>query len=59
MLWMKEELAVGSPIDVVIESKTDPDPISIHMRVVRTEETPYEAYIGYGCKVEMIVSDAA
>ena len=59
MLWLKEELAVGSSIDILIESKTDPDPMNVHMRVVRSEKTPYEDYIGYGCKLEMTVSDAA
>lgn len=59
MLWMKEELAVGSLIDVLMESRDDHDPVNVHMRIVRTEKTSDDDYTGYGCKLEMTVSEAA
>ena len=57
MLWLKEDISVGNLLDVLVESKDDSYPINMHMRIVRTEETPYEDYIGYGCKLEMTISE--
>lgn len=59
MLWLKEEIAVGSLLDVLMESKDDSDPVSMRMRVVRIEEAQYKDYTGYGCKLEMAVTGLA
>ena len=59
MLWLKEDISVGNLLEVLMESKDDPHSINMHMRVVRVEETPYEDYKGYACKLEMVVSVAA
>lgn len=57
LLWLSEELAVGSSLDVQMRPYDMPEHVFMH--VVRTEETNREGYRGYGCKVEMTLSEAA
>ena len=57
LLWISEEIALGGKVEFLMESEHDANPAHIHMRVVRTEETPYRNLTGYGCKLEMMVSE--
>lgn len=56
MLWLDEDVAVGSRIEVLMQSEYDPEPVQMHMRVVRHESSQREGYYGYGCELEMTVS---
>ena len=53
LLWLKEDLAVGSRIELLTGSLGDG--LQAYMRVVRTEDANSEGYAGYGCRVEMKV----
>ena len=57
LLWLAEKYPVGSSLDVLI--RTDERLDHIYMRVVRAGETNHTGYTGYGCKVEMTLSEAA
>ena len=57
LLWLKEDLAVGSGLELRMESNGEQQ--YVYMRMVRTEETNRAGYMGYGCKVDMIISEAA
>lgn len=59
LLWISEDIAVGGKLEFLMETDQDASPAHIHMRVVRVEETPYEYLTGYGCKLEMMVSESA
>lgn len=57
LLWLAEKYPVGSSLDVLI--RTDERLDHVYMRVVRTGETNHTGYTGYGCKVEMTLTEAA
>lgn len=57
MLWLDEELDMGVHVEIVMQSEYDPEPVHMHMHVVRTEDVPREGYLGYGCELEMSVSE--
>ena len=57
LLWLKGEYPVGSSFDVL--TRADDILEHVYVRVVRTEETNRPGYKGYGCKVEMTLSEAA
>jgi hypothetical protein len=57
LLWLKEEFAVGSNIEILMQSHDKPE--HVHMRVVRTEKTSRKGYTGYGCRVEMTLSETS
>ncbi len=57
MLWLKTDITAGKTLE--IRSDHDFNPVNMHMRVVRTERTPYESLVGYGCKLEIMVSEVA
>lgn len=55
LLWLKEDFSVGCNLELLVGSNDRPE--HVHMRVVRTEETNCEGYKGYGCRVEMRISE--
>ena len=57
LLWLKEDLSIGSNLEVLMLSDNYSE--HVHMNVVRTEETNRDGYTGYGCKIEMRISEAA
>ena len=57
LLWLAGQYPVGSNFDVLM--RTDDRLEHVFVRVVRTEETSHLGYTGYGCKVEMTLSEAA
>lgn len=54
-LLLKEDLAVGSKLELVVGSHNKLE--HVYMRVARIEETDHEGYTGYGCRIEMKVSE--
>ena len=57
MLWLrKTDITVGKTLDMRFGN--DLNPVHMRMRVMRIEKTPHESLIGYGCKLEMMVSEA-
>lgn len=54
MLWLMEDLAIGSPIEVVMQSEYDPKPVHMHMHVKRIEKSKREGYSGYGCSLDPV-----
>ncbi len=57
MLWLNENIAMSSKIEVVMQSGYDPEPVHIYMHVARTESAQREGYTGYGCELEMTVTE--
>jgi len=57
LLWLAGEYPVGSSFDVL--TRADDRLEHVYVRVVRREETNRPGYKGYGCKVEMTLSEAA
>lgn len=57
LLWLTEDFAIGSNLDVLMLSHDQPE--HVHMCVVRTEETNRKGYTGYGCRVEMRISETS
>ncbi len=57
MLWLNEDIAIDSSIEVLMQSEYDPEPVQMHMRVVRKQSSQREGYTGYGCELEMTVSE--
>lgn len=58
MLWLKENIGLSDKIEVLMQSEYDPEPVQMHMSVVRTEESPREGFNGYGCHLEMTVGES-
>ena len=57
LLWLSEDFAVNSSLEVLIRSHEETE--HVHMRVVRTEETNRKGYTGYGCRIEMTISETS
>ncbi len=57
MLWLDEDLDLGTKIEIVMKSEYDPEPVHMHMHLVRAEDEIREGYKGYGCELEMAVSE--
>ena len=58
MLWLNEDIPVGSEIEVLVQSEHAPEPVHMYMHIVRIEEISREGYTGYACKLEMAVDEA-
>lgn len=56
MLWLKEDIPLGSELEVLIQTRLDAEQVHFVMKIVRTEETR-EKYIGYGCRLQMTVNE--
>ena len=57
LLWLTEDFAINSSLEVLILSHEKTE--HVHMRVVRTEETNRKGYTGYGCRIEMTISETS
>ncbi|HID47051.1 MAG TPA: PilZ domain-containing protein [Chromatiaceae bacterium] len=53
MLWLPQQLQVGDPLEVVMKSEYDPEPVHMHMSVQRKVEGERHGYHGYGCTLEI------
>lgn len=54
MVWIKEALEPGDPLEVVMQSEYDPKPVHMHMHmhVKRIVPGQRRGFTGYGCVLE-------
>lgn len=55
LLWVTDDFAVGNYLEVLAWSHDTLE--HVHLRVVRSEGANNEGYKGYGCRVEMRISE--
>jgi hypothetical protein len=55
LLWLTEDFSVGSNLEILMRSHDKPE--HVHVRVVRTEEISGKGHTGYGCRIEMTLSE--